>query len=150
MLSEPKDELAAQYTEPPTVHTFVENQRTPGSQQRDTLPPADEVRVVTSGYDGTPTVVDRIELSSIAERLSVGLAVYDVDGVRLGDIREYDAERGLLVVEQGLFAPTVLLVPFSTIRSIDRDELSVSLTLSRATLVQDQAMVRSNRERHWG
>ncbi len=153
VLSESKDELAAQCTEPPTVHTFVENQRAPGPQQRDrpdTLPPADEVRVVTSGYDGMPTVVDRIELSSIAERLSVGLAVYDVDGVRLGDITEYDTERGLLVVEQGLFAPTVLLVPFSTIRSIDRDELSVSLTLSRATLVQDQAMVRSNRERHWG
>ncbi len=51
---------------------------------RDTLPQADEARVAHGDYDGTLMVVDRIELSSIAERLSVGLAVYAVDGVRLG------------------------------------------------------------------
>lgn len=146
MLSEPKDELVTKYTEPPTVHTFVENQHTPGLQQRDTLPPADEVRAVTSGYDSMPTVVDSIELSNIAERLSVGLAVYDVDGVLLGDITQCDTECCLLMVEKGIFKPTVLIVPFSAIRSIDRDARSAILTLPRATLVQDQATLRSQLE----
>ena len=146
VLSEPKDELVTKYTEPPTAHTFVENQCTPGSQQRDTLPPADEVRVVTSGYDGMPTVVDRIELSGIAERLSEGLAVYDVEGVRLGDITQCDTECCLLMVEKGIFKPTVLIVPFNAIRSIDRDARSVILTLPRATLMQDQATLRSQPE----
>lgn len=145
VLSESKDELAAQYTEPPSISTMVESRFVPGPH-RDTLPQADEVRVVQSGYDGTPTVVDRIELSSIAERLSVGLAVYDVDGVRLGDITEYDTTRSLLVVEKSIFTPTVLLVPFSAIKVIDRDALSVILTLPRATLVQDQAARRSQLE----
>ncbi|MGZ3583184.1 MAG: PRC-barrel domain-containing protein [Ktedonobacterales bacterium] len=145
VLSEPKDELAAQYTEPPSISTMVENRFVPGPH-RDTLPQADEVRVVQSGYDGTPTVVDRIELSSIAERLSVGLAVYDVGGVRLGDITQCDTERCLLMVEKGIFKPTVLIVPFNAIRSIDRDARSVILTLPWATLVQDQATLRSQLE----
>lgn len=52
----------------------------------------------------------------MAERLSVGLAVYDVDGDRLGDITEYDTARSLLVGEMGIFTPTVLPVQFSAIK----------------------------------
>ncbi len=74
VLSEPKDELAAQYTEPPSIFTMVENRLAPGPH-RDTPPQADEVRVAHGGYDGTLMVGDRIELSSIAERFSVGLAL---------------------------------------------------------------------------
>ncbi len=141
-LSEPKDVLIAQYTEAPTIHTFVEYRHAPDSEHRDTsdtLPPAEEVRVVQSGYDGSPMVVDSVELSSIAERLSLGLAVFDRDGVRLGDITEYDTEQGVLTVEKGIFNPGVLYVPFSAIARIDRDALSVSLTVPRADLLREQA-----------
>ncbi|HEV8193497.1 MAG TPA: hypothetical protein VGP82_18705 [Ktedonobacterales bacterium] len=145
-LSEPKDALVARYAEPPAIHTMVEQRFAPPGPlgpDRDTMPQAYEVQAVQSGYDGALVTVDRVELANIAERLSVGLAVCDADGVWLGDIAEYDTERGLLTVEQGLFTPAVVLVPFSAICSIDRDELSVSLTLPRATLVQDQPTRRS-------
>src|SRR5262249_30471565 len=127
---------------PPSIHTIAENRFVPGPHH-DVLPQAYEVRVVQSGYDGGQTEVESIELSGITDRLSVGLAVYDADGVRLGDITQYDVSRGLLVVEKGIFKPTVLFVPFSAIRAIDQDALSVSLTLTRAALTEEQAQPRT-------
>lgn len=141
-LSEPSDTLVASYAKLPAIHTIVENRFVTGPH-RDRPPQAYEERVVQSGYDGTQTVVDSLELSSITERLSVGLAVYDADGVRLGDTTQYDVSRGLLVVEKGIFKPAVLLVPFSAIKAIDEDAFSVSLTLPRGALMQDQATLRS-------
>lgn len=143
VLSEPKDVLVVNYVKPPAIHTIVEHRFVPGPRH-DTLPQTYEVRVVQSGYDGGQTVVDSIELSSITERLSVGLAVYDANGLRLGDITQYDVSCGLLTVEKGIFNPRIVLVPFSAIKTIDCDALSVSLTLTRAALLQDQATLRSN------
>lgn len=145
VLSEPKYLLVDRYAEPPATHTIVEQRFAPGAHH-DTIPQAYEMRVVQSGYDDAPTTVDSIEMAGVAERLSVGLAVYDVDGVRLGDITEYDTARSLLVVEKSIFTPTVLLVPFSAIKVIDRDAGSVILTLPRAILMQDQATLRSQLE----
>jgi ribosomal 30S subunit maturation factor RimM len=139
-LSESNYALDAGYAKPPASHTIVENRFVPGPH-RDTLPQAYEVRVVQSGYDDEQTIVDSVELGGIAERLSVGLAVYDADGVRLGDITQYDVSRGLLTVEKGIFKPTVLLVPFSAIKEIDEDALSVSLTLPRAALMKEQTQL---------
>ena len=136
-LSEPKDTLTARYTEPPATHTIVEQQFEPGPH-RDMMPQVYEEQVVQSGYDVSLTAVSSIELGSITERLSVGLAVYDVDGVRLGDITQYDADRGLLMVEKGIFKPTVLIVPVSSISRIDRDALSVYLSLPKADFLKEQ------------
>lgn len=136
-LSEPKDTLTAWYTEPPATHTIVE-QRFELGPHRDMMPQVYEEQVVQSGYDGSLTAVGSIELGSITERLSVGLAVYDVDGVRLGDITQYDADRGLLMVEKGIFKPTVLIVPVSSISRIDRDALSVYLSLPKADFLKEQ------------
>jgi hypothetical protein len=132
-LALPKDTLAAQYAEPPRIHIVVENRFSPGPRG-DALPQAFEVRVVQSGYDGTLREFESDELSDIAERLSVGLAVYDIDGVRLGDIAQYDVPRRLLVVEKGIFNPTMMVIPFSAIGSIDRDKLSVYLAVPKKDL----------------
>jgi hypothetical protein len=137
-LSEPKDVLAAQYAEPPSIKTIVENRFEPGPHG-DALPQAFEVRVVQSGYDSTLKEVGSVELGDVAERLSVGLVVYDSDGVRLGDIAQYDVRRRLLVIEKGIFKPTVIVVPFSAISRIDRDKLSIYLVLPKADLLKEQA-----------
>ncbi len=128
-----KDALAGQFGEPPVIHTVVENRFVPGTHG-DTLPQAVEVQVVQSGYDGAPLALESVELGDIAERLSVGLVVYDVDGVRLGDIAQYDTRRRFFVVEKGIFNPTMKVVPFSAIDRIDRDKLSVYLTLPNKEL----------------
>lgn len=128
-----KDALAKQYGAPPVIQTVVENRFVPGPHG-DTLPQAVEVQVVQSGYDGAPLTLDSFELSDIAERLSVGLVVYDVDGVRLGDIAQYDPRRQFLVVEKGIFNPTMKVVPFSAIDRIDRDKLAVDLNVPNKEL----------------
>jgi hypothetical protein len=94
-----------------------------------------------NGYDGSLTEISVVELSSIAERLSVGLRVYDVDGVRLGEIDEYDANRLLMVVESGVFSPVYRVVPFSAIGSINRDTQSVHLTVQGGTLQKTHGLV---------
>ena len=123
-----RDALVTQYGEPPAIHTIVENRFVPGPHD-DTLPQAVEVQIVQSGYDNAPLTLDSVELSDIAERLSVGLVVYDVDGARLGDIAQYDPRRQFLVVEKGIFNPTMQVVPFRAIDRIDRDSLSVYLNV---------------------
>jgi ribosomal 30S subunit maturation factor RimM len=139
-LSAPKDILAAQYTQPPTIHTVVETRVVPGPGGQ-MVARAREVHMVQSGYDGQPAAITSVDVGSLADQLAVGMAVYDVDDQRLGDITQYDTERSLLVVEKGIFKPTVLLVPFSAIKSIDRDNLTVSLSLPRDVLVKEHAML---------
>lgn len=132
-LLETRDTLTAQYSKPPAVLTVVENCAASGgtTSQR---PGAREVQRLQNGYDGSMTEISAVELRSIAERLSVGLAVYDVDGVRLGEISECDANRWLIVVESGLFTPTYHVVPFNAIGSVNRGTQSVHLTVQREAL----------------
>ena len=139
-LLEPLDALAAQYSSPPAVLTVVENRAAPGSEMSHG-PGAREVQRMESGYDGSITEISAVELSSIAERLSVGLRVYDVDGVRLGEIDEYDANRLLIVVESGVFSPVYRVVPFSAIGSINRDTQAVHLTVQGGTLQKTHGLV---------
>jgi hypothetical protein len=139
-LTVPKDTLAAQYTQPPTIHTVIETRAVagPGGQM---MSQTRQVQMVQSGYDGTQAAISSVDAGSLAGQLAVGMAVYDVDGARLGDITQYDTERSLMVVEKGIFKPTVLFVPFSAIKSIDRDNLSVHLTLPRDVIVKQHAML---------
>jgi hypothetical protein len=132
-LLEPRDTLAAQHSSPPALLTAVEN-RAALEGTTSQRAGAREVQWLQNGYDGSLTEISAIELRSIAERLSVGLTVYDVDGVRLGEISEFDANRWLVVVESGLFTPTYHVVPFSAIGSVNRDSQSVHLTVQRAAL----------------
>jgi ribosomal 30S subunit maturation factor RimM len=93
-------------------------------------------QVDQSGYDAKPTAVDSVDVQNIATRLAVGMAVYDAQGKRLGDITQYDVPRKLVVVEIGVFHPRVLFVPFSAIKSVDRDTFSVSLALPKEVVLK--------------
>jgi hypothetical protein len=139
-LLEPQDTLAAQYSSPPALRTVVENPAAPGSEMSHG-PGAREVQRLENGYDGSMTEIGAVELSSIAERLSLGLRVYDVDGVRLGEIDEDDANRLLIVVESGVFSPVYRVVPFSAIGSINRDTQSVHLTVQGGMLQKTHGLV---------
>jgi hypothetical protein len=137
---EPRDTLAAQYSKPPALLTMVENRTAPGSPTSQTYR-AREVQRMRNGYDGSMTEISAVELSSVAERLSVGLAVYDVDGVRLGEIDEYDANRWLMVVESGVASPVYRVVPFSAIGTVNRDMQSVHLTVQGGALHKIHGLV---------
>jgi hypothetical protein len=139
-LLEPRDTLAAQYGSPPALLTVVENRAAP-SDPTGQRSGAREVQLVESGYDGSMTEISAVELSSVAERLSVGLTVYDADGVRLGAIDEYDADRWLMVVERGVFSPLYRVVPFSAIGSVNRDAESVHLTVQGGALHKTRGLV---------
>jgi hypothetical protein len=139
-LLEPRDALAAQYSSPPALLTVVENPAAPGSEMTQKSG-ALEVQRMRNGYDGSLTEISAVELSSIAERLSVGLRVYDVDGVCLGEIDEYDASRFLMVVESGVFLPIYRVVPFSAIGSVNRDTQAVHLTVQGGTLQKTRGLL---------
>jgi sporulation protein YlmC with PRC-barrel domain len=142
-LSESKETLSANYTQPPTISTVSEQRLVIGagggliSEQRD-------VQLVQSGYDGLPATTNSVEVQDVTDRLAVGMAVYDVDGERLGDVSQYDIPRRLLVVEKGIFHPRVLFVPFSAIESVNREELTIYLNLPRDVVVKEHAMLPAN------
>ncbi|MGO8948441.1 MAG: hypothetical protein ACLQUY_12435 [Ktedonobacterales bacterium] len=134
------DTLAAQYTQPPQIHTIVENRLVAGPGGSMT-PEIREVQMVQSGYDSAPAELNAIDVSSVADRLAVGMVVYDVRGERLGDITQYDTTRSLLVVEKGIFKPKALFVPFSAIKDIDLGTLTVYLSLPEDTLLKEHSML---------
>jgi len=134
-LSAPNDTLAAQFTEPPAIKTVVETRLVPGPQGIMTQQTR-EVQLVQSGYDNHPAALYSVDVTSVADSLVVGMAVYDAQGIRLGDITQYDTPRSLLVVEKGIFKPRVLFVPFSAIKTIDRDTLSVYLSLPQDVVLK--------------
>lgn len=142
-LSEAKDTLASQYTQPPQIDTVSETRLVPGPHGTMT-PQTRQVQMVHSGYDAQPAAINTVDAEKVAKQLALGMAVYDVTGARLGDITQYDIPRSLLVVEQGAFNPRVLFVPFSAIKRVDRDTLSVLLSLPKDTLLKQHAMLPSN------
>ena len=142
-LSEAKDTLFATYTQPPEINTLREQRLVVGpdgaliSEQRD-------VQRVQSGYDGLPATTNSVDVQEVTDRLAVGMAVYDSEGERLGDISQYDIPRRLLVVEKGIFHPQVLYVPFSAIASVNREDLTIYLNLPRDVVVKAHAMLPAN------
>ena len=142
-LSEDKDTLESQYTQPPQISTVTETRMVPGPNGAMT-PQTRQVQMVQSGYDSQPAAINTVDAEKVAKQLALGMAVYDVNGERLGDITQYDILRSLMVVEQGAFNPRVLFVPFSAIKDVDRDKLSVYLSLPKDTLLKQHAMLPSN------
>lgn len=140
-----KDTLKAQYTQPPAITTVSETRMVPGPLGTPT-PQTVHVQMVQSGYDAQPTAFSSVDVGSIVQQLALGMAVYDIEGVHVGDITQYDIPRSLLVVEQGIFRPRVLFVPFSAIRSVDRPALSVYLNLPKDALVKQHAMLPARAE----
>jgi sporulation protein YlmC with PRC-barrel domain len=142
-LSERKDTLYANYTQPPKISTLSEQRLVVGpggaliSEKRD-------VQMVQSGYDGLPATTNSVDVQNVSDRLAVGMAVYDVEGERLGDVSQYDIPRRLLVVEKGIIHPRVLFVPFSAIESVNREDLIIYLNLPRDVVVKEHAMLPAN------
>ncbi len=138
-LSEDKDTLDSQYTQAPQISTVTETRLVPGPNGAMT-PQTRQVQMVQSGYDSRPAAINTVDAEKVAKQLALGMAIYDVNGERLGDITQYDIPRSLMVVEQGAFNPRVLFVPFSAIKDVDRDKLSVHLSLPKDTLLKQHAM----------
>jgi len=139
-LSEPKEVLTSQYTQPPKISTLSEERLVMGPDGAMTAQRRD-VQMVQSGYDGLPATTNTVDVQDITDRLAVGMVVYDVNGERLGDISQYDIPRRLLVVEKGIFNPRVLFVPFSAIQSVNREELTIYLTLPRDVIVKEHGIL---------
>ena len=139
-LTEDKDMLAARYQQPPAITTVNETRMVPGPQGTMT-PQTFQVQTVQSGYDSKQVTGPRVDVGAIAQQLAIGMAVYDSEGKHVGDITQYDSTRGLLAVEEGIFTPRVLFLPFSAVQSVDRDFLAVYLSLPKDTLVKQYAML---------
>ena len=136
-LSAPQETLSEHYTQPPQMHTVVQTQMVPGPGGR-MIPQTRQVQMLESGYDAAMNAqLNSANVTDLASRLAVGMAVYDVDGVHLGNIAQYDTERGLLVVTKGIFKPTAVVIPFSDIASFAEDNLSVYLSLAKDTIVKE-------------
>jgi hypothetical protein len=139
-LSTSKATLEAQYTEPPKITNVNETRLVFGPQGTMTTRTS-QVQMVQSGYDAEQISVSATDLRAMAQRLAIGMTVYDAEGVRLGEITQYDTPRGLMVVESGIFKPRVLFVPFGAIQSADRETLTLYLSLPKDVVVKEHAML---------
>ena len=97
-LSEPKQTVIAGYTTPPQISTFTE-QRLVRTAEGGVKSESRQVQMVRSGYDGLPARINSVDIADSAQRLAVGMAVYDASGARLGDVSQYDTARSLFSVE---------------------------------------------------
>jgi hypothetical protein len=139
-VSAPKDTLASQCTQAPQIHTIVETRLIAGPDGL-TTPQTREVQTIQSGYDSGSVELSAVDVGNVADRLAVGMVVYDSDGKRLGDIAEYDTTRSLLVVEKGIFNPRDLVIPFSAIKEIHPSVFTVYLSIPEDTLRKQHSML---------
>jgi ribosomal 30S subunit maturation factor RimM len=135
-----KETLDADYTQPPQTRTEVETRLVAGPGGS-LSPQTREVQVLQSGYNNAPVELNAVDLGGVADRLAVGMVVYDASGKRLGDITQYDTSRSLMVVEKGLVRPRALFVPFNAIKDIDIDTFTVDLSVSEDTLLQEHSIL---------
>ncbi len=143
-LKVPRETLLARYTLPPAITTAVARVEEPEAREPDGTPSVHvhEQRRVRSGYDQTEVILDTIDLTDIANRLAVGMAVYDADGKRVGEVTQYDSARAVMVVEKGL-KPREFFIPFSVIAEVDTSDMFVSLLVPKAALERDYATLPS-------
>lgn len=139
-LSEMKDSLIAQYTQPPRISTISEERLVP-DEDGFLKAKRQDVQLVQSGYDNLTRSVHSVDTKKVGKRVAVGMVVYDAKGERLGDITQYDTTRNLMTIEKGLFKPRVLVVPFSAIENVDSDMFTVSLNLPRDVVVKEHTML---------
>ena len=69
----------------------------------------------------------------ISQLIAYGQRIYDADGNKVGTVALYDTRTGWLTVQRGTFVRHELYVPFRAIATIDRRE--ITLTLSRDDLL---------------
>jgi ribosomal 30S subunit maturation factor RimM len=138
-LTETKKTLEADYTQPPETRLVMETRLIagPGGKLR---PETRQVQVLESSTGDLPVKINSTNVDELASSIAVGMAVYDVDGLRLGDITQYDITRALMVVEKGILKPKVVLIPFSDIDSISLDHLSVYLSMPKDAVVKEHGL----------
>jgi hypothetical protein len=142
-LTESKDKLVAKYIQPPKISTVSEERLTTGkhgslvAQRRD-------VQLVESGYDDRTATINSVDTQRVGSSLAIGMAVYDAMQTRIGDLTQYDTTRNLMTVEKGLVRPRTLVVPFSAVDRVDKDNFSVYLTLPGDVVVKEHTMLFEN------
>jgi hypothetical protein len=127
-LSRSKDELHANYSNPPARSTLVEDMA--GKETAITSEP--------SGYDGGPIVVERARIDKLRKDIVAGKHVYTSDNADLGTIKEYDSVTGMMTIEKGVFSKHDLLVPVTVVDYVDSDSHEVYLAYSQADLQRMQ------------
>lgn len=123
-LSATKEALHREFNDPPARTTAVE---TVDGQQIATTRQA-------SGYDGTPIIVDEVNLDKVRKGIGEGYVVITSDDVSLGNIKRYDAVTGWILVGKTALSRYDLVVPVSVVSRIDRQFGSVHLAVSAADL----------------
>lgn len=123
-LSATKEALHREFNDPPARTTAVE---TVDGQQIATTRQA-------SGYDGTPIIVDEVNLDKVRKGIGEGYVVITSDDVSLGNIKRYDAVTGWILVGKTAMSRYDLVVPVSVVSRIDRQFGSVHLAVSAADL----------------
>lgn len=101
-----KDLLARHYSEPPRAKTIVRGR---GASL-----------AVTSGNDGGPEVVNRVDLAQMRQDLVRGMAIYDSNGHWVG-IDGIDEHAGYLLARRSRFSQQDFFTPFAAIGTIDRE-----------------------------
>jgi ribosomal 30S subunit maturation factor RimM len=139
-LSAPKDTLASQYSQAPQIHTIDKTRLVAGPGGSTSLQTL-EIQTIQSGYDRGWVELDALAVGDVADRLAIGMVVYDSTGKRLGDVTQYDTTRSMMIVEKGIFRPTDLLVPFSAIKEIHTGEFTVYLSMPEDTLLKQHSML---------
>jgi hypothetical protein len=122
-LSLNKDVLTGEYGAPPPTTIVVE-----GDSARE---------VVRSGYDGSPTEINRVDLQMVRRELAKGMTVYALDGEKMGAVDGIDAEVGYMLVKQHHLNKTDLFIPFAAITTIDKAYTRVFLGAPRDALVKE-------------
>ena len=128
----PKDELMRDYGTPPPRVTVTEDIVKPGSVETMAL------TTEPSGYNGTPVVVDRVDVDEIKQHIAAGMRVYTDTNDDLGTIKRYDPVTGGMLVEKGLLSPHDLYIPVSMVQNVNQAEREVYLTVGKEDLERIQ------------
>ena len=123
-LSATKETLHREFNDPPARTTQID--RVDGQEIATTRQ--------ASGYDGSPVIVDQVDLDRVRKGIGEGYVVITSDDVSLGNIKRYDAVTGWILVGKTALSRYDLVVPVSVVSRIDRQFGSVHLAVSEADL----------------
>jgi hypothetical protein len=92
---------------------------------------------VTSGYDGSPVEINRVNLAQVHRDLARGMTVLATGGTNIGTVEGIDPQVGYMVVKPHSLGKNRFFIPFAAITSIDRQFGEVFLAVSKDVLLKD-------------
>lgn len=129
-MSSTREEAHRRYRDPPPRSTLFEERSDPMAGEDD----SEAITTEPSGYEGAPVIVDDVAVGKLGHHIAPGFRVISSEAEDLGTVARYDRTIGQMLIRSSRASRSALAVPIAFLDLVDREDRTISLSVSAADL----------------